>query len=955
MALLFCIGTAMPIFRAAADTSPQIGPNWLSSETPVVSKIADLPDNVEPFSMGMDCTPADFPTGLHNDGSLAHGCEFGNALGNVTNSYLINGKSGTLLFDDFYSGFFLPSPPGSSGNLVTFTYPRSWSSGAAIRFSNYDGKPAQYVTYFGVPPIERYVYSPVSPVTLKDGSNATIPFREDTLAYSSNGTWMAILTDSQGVMLYNTKTLSGKLIAWDKNSVYSRGETQSVNLAVSDDGKFVAVNSANSSGAATLRVYDTDTCKDQYTNDPSTANNCEYKDIWNGTYRGKTAGAALKNIVNVEYPRHLRFTSNDTLQFDGVHDRTGSKSFKVSRYTASVSNPEHDQYVSLLGMGDSYIAGEGAFQYMPGTDTSNNKCHNSWLSYPIATGKQYFPQVRSVACSGAKINDIDAGLLLNGDAIDKARNKYAGQVLDQKTWDKRTSEQNSILNGFIPGYANQVKFTDKFKPRVTLLSIGGNDVHFADIVTQCVSPTSSDTCYASYEDRRELMQNIVSQYDKLVALYKDVAASSGGDVYVIGYPQIAKPNGSCGKNVMMSSDEVQFSADLIAYIDSIISKAAASAGVYYIDTQSALNGYRLCEAPKGKAALNGFTKGNDGGITVKGKQINFVGKESYHPTVFGYSLLGKAIASKTRNFTASMPAANSKPAPNIDNNDPLLQHAPKTNRAQNTIIWHDSDYTKPLAPGGSYTFKTNDTSLQNGSHYQLVLHSTPTTLSEGIKTGQDVTVTIPSNTAAGFHTLDIYGTDSNGQLIDERQVIYVATVDDLTQGKCLGMPLSGIDDNGNGVDDTCDMGYFDPSLVPYFNDPAPDYPAPLDEGNPINSDDSGNLLHEAILTSSNSVTQGSDKTEGGSEVASNLEVSPAGDTPAISIVSSEAANIIASSTEISTDPHHVLGVQKINLSHGDGIRKNSPTNSALARSIIVLVTLITVISAILLLRRSKTS
>ncbi|QQS18942.1 hypothetical protein IPL68_02690 [Candidatus Saccharibacteria bacterium] len=114
---------------------------------------------------------------------------------------------------------------------------------------------------------------------------------------------------------------------------------------------------------------------------------------------------------------------------------------------------------------------------------------------------------------------------------------------------------------------------------------------------------------------------------------------------MVGYPQIAKVDGDCGANVKLNSSEVKFRSQLISYLNSVIKRAAAEAGAYYVDAENALNGYRLCEAPKGKAGMNGVTKGNDSG------PFKLIGQESYHPTTFGHRLLSQNIVSKTTNLT----------------------------------------------------------------------------------------------------------------------------------------------------------------------------------------------------------------------------------------------------------------------------------------------------------------
>lgn len=829
--VMIAAGCVAPLRPVLASTD-ELTPDWLGTTNPSIGSAESLPDNQQPVTSGYDCATITYRPGFYNEGTPHTGCAYETSLGLVVEhqNILVNGPKGTLLIDyQGGKGFILPSPPGKT-DVIAYN-PSSIAAGSYIKIEPYEPEALKQVTYWGWPMQYDYVYAPSTVQPLKDSSGKSGLFRPETIAYSANGLWMVVATEDGGIALYNTTTWSPKVISWDLSPKrFNRGLLYT-NLAVTDDGKYVAANVdvGGSSPQPTLRVYDTSTCKDQSANTYDTANECEYKDIWNGLYRGKSTGGALKDQIDIEFPRRIRFVSDTELQFDGVHDRVDAQHFKVSRYTVSIGQSVHEPHINLLGMGDSYISGEGEYEYLYDTDTANNKCHNSWLSYPIVTGRKYFPQVRSVACSGAKIEDIDAGLQRDGYVDSDLRLSYEGQVRDQITWQKRVSK-DEIMKNFMPGYANQILFSNQYQPEVTLLSIGGNDIHFADIIKQCVGPQNADTCYATYEDRFELMESINQQYDKLVALYKEVAAGTAGAVYVIGYPQIADPDGKCGDNVLLNTDEVQFSADLIRYFDSVIKRAADTAGVYYVDTQKALNGYRLCEATSGHAAMNGFTTGNDSGVGSSKLHFYFIGQESYHPTPLGHHLLGIFIAAKTHNFTAPMPTPAAFHEPTIDTSDPLLANLPKANRTTNMIIWRDFNRSSPLISGSTYLFKPSSSSLATGVSYTLTLHSTPTVLSQGVANGKGITVTIPADTPSGFHTLDLYGKNASGQSVDERQVVYIGTLDDL-QKPCLGMPLSGNDENGNGIDDTCDAGYFDPSLVPDEGDAPPDQPTlPVEEG-----------------------------------------------------------------------------------------------------------------------------
>jgi lysophospholipase L1-like esterase len=251
--------------------------------------------------------------------------------------------------------------------------------------------------------------------------------------------------------------------------------------------------------------------------------------------------------------------------------------------------------------------------------------------------------------------------------------QYRGK--DKSSWGQRApSKKELIINNFSPGYAQQSIFAREYKPRVALLSIGGNDINFAGIIRTCVDVGEVvDTCYRYYEDRVGIMKQILGQYERLVKTYKSLMQESGSRLYVVGYPQIAKVGGDCGVNVRLDAKEVAFSAQLITYFNSVIKKAAAEAGAYYVDIETALNGSRLCEATMQQTgAVNGLTKGND--------ILWLVGNESFHPNTYGHRLMAQRIMINSTNMTAAMPRPVPNNKPTLDLNNSLLNgmpHAPE--------------------------------------------------------------------------------------------------------------------------------------------------------------------------------------------------------------------------------------------------------------------------------------
>jgi hypothetical protein len=283
-------------------------------------------------------------------------------------------------------------------------------------------------------------------------------------------------------------------------------------------------------------------------------------------------------------------------------------------------------------------------------------------------------------------------------------------------------------------------------------------------------------------------------------------------IYVMAYPQIAKPDGDCALNVHLNGDELVFASQLIDYLDSVIKSAAAKAGVYYVDNENALNGFRLCEAGPGGVAVNGLTAGNDFPEKLNGP----IGRESYHPNVFGHQVLDNSVLKLTHNLTNPMPAADVSATPPGYVGLPIL-NMPHSGRALRT-----TEFDQGLGPDLAYQAVPISISLSGASHglssgsiLQAELHSTPTNLGSFTTDANgdlSANITIPASVPTGYHSLHFYGSDITGQPVDIFKTIYVAaTADDLdgngvtdsTQA-CVGITASDQDADKDGIDDACD-------------------------------------------------------------------------------------------------------------------------------------------------------
>ena len=776
-------------FGGAKGARAQGGSNWLANEAPQLDKAVDLSTNSLDVPGNTNCS-----LGVYKMPGLEapkQACTFNSPLGALTTSgmILIGANKLAVLDGPSPGSHFIPTVDASLA-VVSLRAPGTGNYLGVYRHLTKASLRSEIGSHYEVEAQpDELLRNPQTGELLEVDASA--------LAYSANGEWMITDIPHVGLARVRMSDLGVDLFVGSVEPSWYLG-LATMPLAISDDGRYVAANTGIF-GSSILMLYDLSTCESQLNIPAEKQQYCASKDIWNGDLSRQGIKSVLSDVA---YPVRLRFVSDDSLSFEARYDITSDEDYKAASFVATAFGAQRHG-LGLLGMGDSYISGQGASDYREGTDTKNNGCHVSELAYPFLLGAADFDSYNSVACSGARTFDLTG-----------SDPNYAGQVRDKVPKSKR--DRASVLSGFLPGYIYQQEFSAAYQPKVIVLSVGGDDIGFADIVKTCVANSGGGTCYDTYEDRAELANEIDATYAKLVATYAALREQSGGArLYVVGYPQVAKPGGDCDANVHLDSQEVLFASQLINYLDGVVQRAAQTAGAFYVDTQSAFDGHRLCEP--GDKAMNGLTRGNDGGPTVLGKTINVIGAESYHPTPLGYRLLANTIAKATNSLSAAMPNASAFEVPTFNPNTPLLQGLPSTGRQVNWVT-NDDTVTSDLMFSGDaqqVTVNGSEVQLQPGSKYQVVLHSDPILLGEGSVDAEGnitTTIRIPASVQPGFHVLHIYGTSMAGEPVDIQKALYVAASTDDYDGDgilnainpCLIVSPSGVDSDGDGIDDACD-------------------------------------------------------------------------------------------------------------------------------------------------------
>jgi lysophospholipase L1-like esterase len=234
----------------------------------------------------------------------------------------------------------------------------------------------------------------------------------------------------------------------------------------------------------------------------------------------------------------------------------------------ALASPAHaDGGVRYVALGDSYSSGVGAGNYT----SSSGSCDRSTGAYPALWAAAHAPaSYLSVACSGATTTSV-------------------------------ISSQLSALSS-----------------ATTLVSItvGGNDVGFANIMQTCAVDGTTDCVNAVQSAENLANAQLPSLLDNV---YNGIrSAAPNARVVVLDYPVFYQLNTFC---VGLSSTSHAKIDEGINLVDSLLGSAAGRHGFTFADVRSIFVGHQLCSGDKWLHALNLFD------IT-----------ESYHPTANGQSL-----------------------------------------------------------------------------------------------------------------------------------------------------------------------------------------------------------------------------------------------------------------------------------------------------------------------------
>ena len=383
----------------------------------------------------------------------------------------------------------------------------------------------------------------------------------------------------------------------------------------------------------------------------------------------------------------------------------------------------------LVILGDSFSSGEGAGSYRLGEDGVDELCHRSDLTYAIgllADGAEI------IACSGAVTGDLESP---------QANRTDQGQIAQLVDLDE--------------------------PPAVVLMTLGGNDIEFANIIKRCVSSgadCSDDDVWVADAFRRiaTLGPSLERGYEQVWSAVNrpgDIEARGGAvaPVVVLAYPQVLPEwqRGSCGG---FETGEIKFGNEVVAALDDAVAHAVESMqkrgfSVYFADQVhgAVLPSHTACGREPYVNDVD-VLKGIVAGVTDLWDAGHV--QELMHPNAQGYAAMTQTLVAWSQ--TA----------------EPVTQPAPRAQRVTTTPQSNPSVSVDMTAAGPDESVRVSAgepidvtlTGLAPGTTVTVTVRSTPRAIGSFLADADGVAngvVYVPTDLPAGRHTLVASGLDAD--------------------------------------------------------------------------------------------------------------------------------------------------------------------------------------------------
>ena len=370
----------------------------------------------------------------------------------------------------------------------------------------------------------------------------------------------------------------------------------------------------------------------------------------------------------------------------------------------------------VVVIGDSFSSGEGAGSYM---DEGEPTCHRAQTAYGAVLGGR---QTHLIACSGA----------VTADVTDKSQH---------------------------PSEPPQAKALQDLpdNPGLVYLTIGGNDIHFGDIVTGCVL----GNCTADRAEMTRRLSEIPQRKESLKKTYRAVMKAANtrervkkrqgkvAPLIVSPYPDPLweTEQGNCATvmpNVSLSPSEISYGRQILTLLNRTVRDAV---------TELSKEGYPVYYAQDVvDLAKPNHTICNSDSYFVKVNLQNYVHdhNELFHPNISGHEAWAQSLIAWSQTKEAQVVNTT------MPNEGGGLRSAAGGLKRLGRAVQPPQDHAlsaqlQPLAADGSTSRQVTTTTVRNGDTLTLTV--------TGVNPGSTVTVTVHSD----IQTLGTLVADANGK------------------------------------------------------------------------------------------------------------------------------------------------------------------------------------------------
>lgn len=193
----------------------------------------------------------------------------------------------------------------------------------------------------------------------------------------------------------------------------------------------------------------------------------------------------------------------------------------------------------------------------------------------------------------------------------------------------------ACAGGVVPDLDKQITAVTA-ETDLVLLTIGGNDVGFANIVIQCFAPVISDParCKDSVDKAKRKVPGVQTAALKRLQTLK-AKMRPGGKVVVASYPYLANPSNYILRGLFNSYNTGKGARELGDLGDQIVLNAAAIA--------NAEAGYDIVTLVETKDRFVGHEPNQDPYKENPNRWVHEIGGDGpYHPNTAGYKAMGEA-------------------------------------------------------------------------------------------------------------------------------------------------------------------------------------------------------------------------------------------------------------------------------------------------------------------------